>query len=207
MASRGYQVQAGDEGVDRLGATDEGSDDEGVSREETFTLLSNRRRRYALHMLTDDDLEEPFELGEIAEQVAAWENDVPVERLSSNQRKRAYTALQQTHLPKMSEAGVVDFDKDRGVVRPTEAIEDVDIYLEVVSGRDIPWSSYNLALGVTSIALVAALWVDAWPFVLLPDLAWTAGVAVAFTVSAAIHVYYTQYMRLSDQDVPPELDE
>lgn len=201
MASRGYQVSGGAGGIE-LPETSDGEAE--ISREETFTLLSNTRRRYALHVLTDEE-DGPYRLGDLAEQIAAWENDVPVERLSSNQRKRTYTALQQTHLPKMSEMGVVDFDKDRGVVEPTAAIEDVDIYLEVVSGREIPWSSYNLVLGATSVALVAALWAGAWPLTMLPDVAWAAGIAVAFTVSAAIHVYYAQYMRLGTQDAPPEL--
>jgi hypothetical protein len=181
--------------------TDAGSD-ESLSEDELFDVLASRRRRYAVHALEDVDGE--TDLGTLAEQVAMWEYDVDVGELSSTERKRVYTALQQSHLPKMDEAGLVDFNKDRGVIEPTSELNDIDIYLEVVSGDEIPWSKYYLGLAGLGGSVLLALWTNAWPFTLLPDLAWMTFVVVAFAVSAAMHAYYASNRRLGNEEKPPE---
>jgi hypothetical protein len=181
--------------------TETGSDDS-LSEDELFDVLASRRRRYAVHALEDVDSE--VDLGSLAEQVAMWEYDVDVGELSSAERKRVYTALQQSHLPKMDEAGLVDFDKDRGIIEPAPELNDIDIYLEVVSGSEIPWSKYYLGLAGLGGSLLLALWSNAWPFTILPDLAWMTFVVVAFAVSAATHAYYASDRRLGNEEKPPE---
>lgn len=48
-----------------------------MDRDEVFHVLRNRRRRYTLHYLRR---EERAEIGDIAEQVAAWENEITAPR-------------------------------------------------------------------------------------------------------------------------------
>lgn len=175
------------------------------SEDEVFQVLANRRRRYTVHALKRADGR--AEIGDIAEQVAAWEYDTEVDQVSYDERKRVYTALQQSHLPSMAEAGIVEFDKNRGVVEQTPALDEVDVYLEVVRDRDIPWSEYYLGLSAVAAALMAAVAVNAWPFRLLPDLAWGIAVAVAFAVSAVVHTYFARDLRVGETDRPPELEE
>lgn len=182
---------------DRDGGTD-------ISEDALFEMLSNCRRRCAIHMLERDD--DPIELGPMAEQIAAWENNKPVVEVTSRERKRVYTALQQLHLPKMDEVGVVEFDKDRGTVQPTAALSEVDIYAEVVRDSDIPWSEYYLGLSAIGAAVMAGSWIGAWPLAVLPGVAWGTFVVVAFAVSAAVHQYDTRGMRLGDGGHPPGLD-
>jgi hypothetical protein len=174
----------------------------GIEEDELFDVLANQRRRYALHALQGHA---DAEIGPLAERVAAWENDIAVAEVNSAERKRVYTALQQTHLPKMDGAGVVDFDKNRGVVEPTEAFEDATVYMDVVRGREIPWSQYYLALSAVAAALLAAVWVNAYPFSALPDLAWGVFAVVAFCVSSLVHYYYARGNRLGAGESPPEL--
>ncbi|MES3160313.1 MAG: hypothetical protein PPP55_01930 [Halorubrum sp.] len=175
-----------------------------ISEDELFDVLANQRRRFAVHLLKRE--EESMEIGRMAEQIAAWENDVDMAEITGNERKRVYTALQQSHLPKMDRAGVVEFNKNRGVVAPTTALADVDLYLDVVEGKEIPWSEYYLGLSGVATALVAAVWMGAWPFVLLPELAWTLAIVVAFAFSALAHKYYTTEMEVGKPDEPPELE-
>jgi hypothetical protein len=170
---------------------------------ELFDILSNRRRRYALHQLTRVDGE--VELGPLAEQVAAWENDVAVDEVTSAERKRVYTALQQSHLPKLDEAGVVDFDKRAGTITPTPVMAELDVYLDVVRGRDIPWSEYYLALSAVGAAVLAGAWIDAPVFGVLPDLAWASLVVAAFLCSSIAHVYFTRHVRLGAGATPPDV--
>ena len=183
----------------------EGDDDPRVSEDEIFTMLSNRRRRYVVHALSRGETD--HDLGSLAEQIAAWEHDVDVGELSYNERKRTYTALQQTHLPKMDDAGLVEFDKNRGEIRPTESLTEVDLYLEVVSGDDLPWSKYYLGLCGIATTIVVGLWAESPLLASVPATDWIAFVVAMFAVSAAVHHYYRDHRRLGTGDRPPELDE
>ena len=175
-----------------------------ISEDELFDVLANQRRRFAVHLLKREERDQ-IAIGDMAEQIAAWENGIDTAEITGNERKRVYTALQQSHLPKMDDAGVVDFNKDRGIVEPTPALTDIDVYMDVVEGREIPWSTYYLGLSGVGVALVGAVWLNAWPFILLPDIAWAIAVVVAFTFSAITHKYYTAEMKVGESEEPPEL--
>ncbi len=176
-----------------------------LTEDELFDVLANQRRRYAVHLLKREG-DETVSIGEMAEQIAAWENGIDAAEITGNERKRVYTALQQSHLPKMDDAGVVNFNKNRGLVEPTRALDDVDVYLDVVEGKEIPWSDYYLGLSGVAAALVAAVWVGAWPFVLLPEMAWTIAIVVGFSFSAIAHKYYTAQMKVGQTEKPPEVE-
>jgi hypothetical protein len=179
--------------------------DGGLSKGEIFDVLRNQRRRFVLQYLKRRG-GEPVELGDLATQVASWEYNTPCEEVTSEQRKRVYTTLQQTHLPRMYEANIVEYDSDAGIIQPTPRTRDLSIYLEIVPGSELPWREYYLSLGAVSSALCAAVWGSIYPFNLLPGVAWATLIAATLTISAGIHIYYEQNMRLGDLEVPPELD-
>lgn len=173
-----------------------------VTEDELYQLLSNRRRRYVIHRLRHDG--ERTDIGSLAERVAAWENGCEVDELTAAERKTAYTALHQRHLPKLDDAGIVEFDKARGAVEPTDAVEDVAIYTEVVEGRDVPWSAYYLALAVVGFGATAAGWAGVGPFVVIPDVAGGLFCSVALALSALVHHHATRQSRLGSGTRPPE---
>ena len=175
-----------------------------ISEDELFDVLANQRRRFAVHLLKREEADS-IAIGDMAEQIAAWENGIDMKEITGNERKRVYTALQQSHLPKMDDAGVVDFNKDRGIVEPTPALQNVDLYMDVVEGKEIPWSDYYLGLSGVAVALTGAVWLGAWPFTLLPEMAWTVAIVVAFAFSAITHKYYTAEMKVGEPEEPPEL--
>lgn len=103
----------------------------GFAGEEWFVaceLLKNARRRRTLRLVADDG---PVDLGDLAEQIAARENDVPVSELSSSERKRVYVGLYQCHLPKLDDEGVVAFDPESGRVAATA---ETDRFLALLAG-------------------------------------------------------------------------
>ena len=102
--------------------------DAGPTRDEIFHLLQCRRRRDALRYLRGHD--GPVRMCDLAEQVAAWEHDTTLEALSSTQRQRVYIPLYQDHLPKLDEAGVIDYDQERGAVERTPLADRLDHYLD-----------------------------------------------------------------------------
>jgi hypothetical protein len=171
--------------------------------EELYETLANRRRRFAIHYLQYH--EKPVPLGTLAEQLAAWEHGSTVEAVTSKQRKATYTSLQQRHLPKMDAAGLVEFDRRQGLVTPTDALSEMNIYTEIVSGREFPWSHYYLGLSAVVAAVVAAVWAGVYPFTLLPSVAWQVLCVTAFAASSLVHVYLTRRMKLGNDVEPPEL--
>jgi hypothetical protein len=185
------------------GGSEEGTEnaDETVSRNEAFDLLSSHRRRYALHMAKR--AEGSLELSEIAEQVAAWENEKDPTEVTSDERHRVYTSLQQTHLPAMDAAGVIEYDN--GTVTLTDGADDVEIYLDVVPENSIPWGVYYLGLSLFSGGMIVAAGLGVFPDS-VPDIAWGGVVVVVFLGSALYHVWQNHQMRLGVGDSPPEIE-
>ena len=173
-----------------------------LSQDEAFEMLSCRRRRYVLHYLKQRG--RPVALRDLVTHVAAWENGVSPADVTYDQRMRVYTALRQSHLPKLDDGGVVAFDADRGTVAPTDAASELEVYLEVVPHDDIPWSRYYVGLGVLCLGFVAGMWMGITPFAAIPPLVGAAVVTALFTVSAAFHVRYDERMRLGTGSGPPE---
>lgn len=100
-----------------------------LTKDEIFSLLSVERRRQTLEILRRT--EDGTTLSALAEQIAADENDVPVDLVSSDQRKRVYIALYQSHLPKLDDAGVVEFEDNRGSVELAANAVELFPYLDL----------------------------------------------------------------------------
>ncbi|QCC47247.1 DUF7344 domain-containing protein [Halobellus limi] len=182
--------------------TDDGTGDgaeERLPKDEIFDLMGNHRRRYAIHYCKQTD--GPVELSDLAEQVAAWEHDKQIEEVTSAERKTVYTSLQQTHLPRLDRAGVIEFEN--GTVELTDRVDRLDIYLDIVPESSIPWSVYYLGLSLISSLILVALWVDFLPTEQLPVLAYPTVLIALFTVSAAYHVYANRQNRFENLDRPP----
>jgi hypothetical protein len=127
------------------------SDQELSSLDTIFDLLSNPRRRFVLHYLKR--VEEPVQLTELAAHIAAKENDVPIDELTSQQRKRAYVSLYQTHVPKLEDVGVVTYDADTGNVALTERAADIDETLDR-DEAEVPWQWLYLGVAVTGLVAI-----------------------------------------------------
>jgi len=128
--------------------------DDGFGDDELFGILRSQRRRRVLRRLREADGDAT--LSDLARQVAAAENRKPVDALRSQEYKRVYISLYQTHLPKMDEAGVVEFDRDRGSVRRGPNADAVYARLDSDPGARRPWHRYYLALAAANLLALAA---------------------------------------------------
>jgi hypothetical protein len=139
-----------------------------LAKDVLFDLLKNQRRRDALTYLAANDGRTT--LSDMAEHIAAKENDLPVESINSKQRKRVYIGLYQCHLPKLADAGVVDFDKDRGTIELCDLATQLYPYIDTgddededeADGREVTGgahvrSSLLAVLGTTALAGVAGV--------------------------------------------------
>jgi len=103
--------------------------DDRIDSEKIHEILRNDRRRRVLQYLKQRL--EPVSVRDLSEQVAEWEAATsPAPR---DLRQSVYNSLHQTHLPKLDEIGIVEYDKDRKTVVLREGARDVDLYMDVVT--------------------------------------------------------------------------
>ncbi len=174
----------------------------GLSQDECFDLLSNHRRRYILHYLRTNGGE--TSLSELAGTVAAWENDVDPDAVSYDQRKRVYTSLQQVHLPRMDEMDVVDFDDREGAVVLGPAAGDLDVYLDVVEGREVTWSLVYLLPALVNGGLLVGVAAGLPLLTGVPAVGWAVFVAATFLVMSLARVYLTRTEVGFGEGSPPD---
>lgn len=164
-----------------------------LSKDVIFELLKNRRRREVLSYLLEAD--ETVTLGELAEQIAAWENDTEVTALSSDQRKRVYVALYQTHLPKMDDAGIIDYDQDRGLITLSENADLLMMYLDTESHQRDRWDRWYAGFSIVGALIVGGGMLEA-PLLSAVPTALLAGVVVlAFVALSSAHVVISRKHR------------
>jgi hypothetical protein len=162
--------------------------DSTLDQDVVFDVLSSPRRRYAISILNRRG--EPMELTELAEEVAALEADTTVDELDKQQRKRVYVSLYQTHVPKLEEVGIVDYDPDAGTVT---LADDAD--------AAYPWPQYYLAVSVVASTALAAAVLDVSVFAAVPDAVVAGATVLTFLALAAV-----QYLVESvGNDTPPEI--
>ena len=161
-------------------STSTSDDEDSLSEDDLFEVLYNARRRVVINYLLDHD--GAATTSDLAEHIAANENDVPVNQLSSTQRKRVYVGLYQNHLPKMANLGVIDYDKHRGTVKLRDVADQLEPYLGEVSHKE-GWSFK--VLGLVAIAgIIVGGSLNAGPAASLPDIVWPiAGLICIFLVA------------------------
>jgi len=175
------------------------------SADDVYKVLSYRRRRYAVHHLKQID--EPVSVGDLAEQVSAWENSKPIKDLNSQERKRVYVSLYQSHLPTLAEMGIIEYNDERGIVELADGVKNIDVYIEVVPDRNIPWSVFHFGLaaafsiillfirtGVSVFDQISILWVSVFA-------------AAAYGIAAIAQALQQRRAKLGDEGPPPEVQE
>lgn len=87
--------------------------DQGLSTEEKRSVaeaIANRRRRYVLHLL--QEAPESLTLMDVTREVVRWEQD-PDETPDSETIESVHTSLHHIHVPKLEDAGLVEYNSTR----------------------------------------------------------------------------------------------
>lgn len=163
-------------------------EDTPLERDVAYTLLSSRRRRNVLHALYE--AEGVSTVADLARQLAAWETDQTPSTISSKERKRAYTALRQTHLPKLAKHGIVEYDANRGTVRLTDSGRQFRPYLWPPVEPGSPFLVGAVA-ACSAVVVTLLSWLGVAPFALLGGYQLVGVVTVSF---AAVAIgFYVRY--------------
>lgn len=150
--------------------------------DEVFETLKNSRRRETLRYLRENGGETT--LSDVAEHIAALENDTTVRAISSAQRKRVYVGLYQCHLPKMDDTDVIDFEQNRGTIELGPNAEQLYPYLEEPETTE--WHKLYMGVAAAGFGLFVAAQAGAASFGLTPTvvLLW---LLVGMTVCVVAH--------------------
>lgn len=151
-----------------------------LSQDAVFSTLSSQRRRLVLRRLLQAGCS--LSVRELTAGVAADENGIPETELTYKQRKRVYTSLHQTHLPKLDSVGLIEYDSNRGVVTLTDEADVVKSYL--VGPETHRWPDYYLGLGIGLATLSLFAGTDISIFSELPDIL-VAGMGAAALLGVA----------------------
>jgi len=187
QSTEGGSVASADEITESTqaeGVTEPDDEPEALPIDRVFELLKNQRRREVLRYLETSD-EETVSLSDLAEHIAAIENDTTVQAISSSERKRVYVGLYQCHLPKMDDMNVVAFDQNRGTIELGPNAEQLEEFLDINDENEHNWPRYYAGLAVGSAAFYGAA-------LALPPLSVTLVVPVivaAFAVCALTNEY------------------
>lgn len=105
------------------------TDDDPLPVDLIFDALSNERRQRALLHLQHV---ERTTLVDLAEHVAAWENNTTIGSVTREARSRVYTGLYHSHVPRLADMGIVEYDRETDMVSLTSAADAVVPYLDAV---------------------------------------------------------------------------
>lgn len=168
-----------------------------MSQDAAFDILSNARRRFVLYYLRETG--EPVELGELAGELAAWENETTPAELTKQQRKRVYVSLYQTHIQKLADADVVEYDQDTGMVRLADGSGQIGEYLSVGTEEDgrTRWQEAYVALAAVGAVLYALVALEVSVFAILSEL--QVGLLIVGALAFLASTHYVQARRQSTE--------
>lgn len=113
----------------------EGSDGDGLPVDAVFDALRHPHRRYVLYHLSDRS--EDASIAELAERIVDWEAERAGGSGRISRRERMVVALYHTHLPKLDELDLVEYDRERDRVTRCEGTTGIEPYLEFAADYEL----------------------------------------------------------------------
>ncbi|WP_136717727.1 DUF7344 domain-containing protein [Halorientalis salina] len=95
-----------------------------------YHSLRAARRRYVIQFLQEDN-EDELTTRELARKITSLEQECPERQSTGEPYRNAYNALSQTHLPELSEAGIIIYDSQRQIVSTGRNFELTVLLLEI----------------------------------------------------------------------------
>lgn len=178
----------------------EGNSPSELSSDLVFEILCNARRRMVLYYLRQEG--EPVTVEELAREIAAMENGVSLDELTRQQRKRVYVSLYQTHLPKLEDTGIIEYDEDGNDVKLTNRAHEMDSYLLPSSPSETPWQKYYFVLAAVSGLVFGLSYLGVPGFAAIPPLVLGFALLAGFAFLASVQYWATRQRR---KELPTEL--
>ena len=115
------------------GATDQNEEpSSALDLDSAFTALSHPRRIHLVHVLVNAT--GVTTLPDLSREIASRELGKPAEEVTVGERKRVHLSLYHSHLPKLADLDVIEYDDREDVVRPKD-VSQVKAVLDATDAR------------------------------------------------------------------------
>jgi hypothetical protein len=152
-------------------------------------VLRNDRRRLTLDCLRETE-GGTLSVRELSERVATLETgEDPPPR---DKRQSVYVSLHQTHLPKLDDLGIAEYDSDSKEVTLLDRAREVEVYMEIVPRYGLSFGEYYFALGLVGMLVSLAALVGVPGIRALGATLIASGFFALVMLSAAYQVYQQQ---------------
>jgi hypothetical protein len=159
---------------------------------EIHNVLRNERRRQAIEYLRECD--RTLTVDELAKYIATLETgESPPPH---DVRKSVYVSLHQTHLPKLDELGIVEYDLRSKELELTDRATEVEMYMEILPGGTISWDMYYLGVSILAITTLVAVKLDIQLVAALGIEFWSWFYVLLFGCSSLFHLWDRRGTRL-----------
>lgn len=148
------------------------------SKDLLFDLLRNRRRRYVLQYL--ETHAGVIRMSDLADALAEWEMEDEGAYVTHKERKRAYVSLYQTHLPKLDDVDIINYNQPRGTIEFGPDYQYVQEYLHHSHSGTLLWNRLYLSGCFVTSSILGLAQFTVFPFVTVPDVAWFVLVLFVF---------------------------
>lgn len=102
-------------------------------QDELFDVLSHSRRRFTLQHL--QTAETPLPVGELARELQSWESKQTVSAGGGTEQDTIEISLLHQHLPKMDEAGFVNYDDTWQMVALGDRTDEARSHLQAMAAN------------------------------------------------------------------------
>jgi len=99
----------------------------------------------------------------------------------------------------------VTVDKERNYVQATPKLKNLEIYVEVLGSKEIPWSLYYVGFAGVAVSLLIAVMIDTPVFGAFDPFDVGVLTITAFGLSSIVHHIIGKRTRLGNAEKPPEL--
>ncbi|MDY6764310.1 MAG: hypothetical protein SV377_01265 [Halobacteria archaeon] len=126
----------------------EREDEDGLEECDIHEALSNDRRIKVIRYV--NYIRGPVDIGEVSEHIAEVESGTSPP--PTNLRKSVYVSLHQTHLPKLDNLDVIEYDPNSKTINPKRNIDELNPYMRDNIDARKRSHFYYIALGLIGIS-------------------------------------------------------
>ena len=97
-------------------------------------LCRSRHRRCVLAVL--DEERRPLTINDLTKTVFTYNHHMPITEVSGERQRQIRHRLHHEHVPKLVSAGIVEFDTERQLVKPTARFDELQPHLSAIIDAD-----------------------------------------------------------------------
>lgn len=152
-----------------------------------YEILANPRRRGTIRHLTETAGGRAVPLRDLAAAIATEETGQSPP--PSACRESVYNSLHQTHLPKLDELGIIEYDLEARTVRVCDSARTVEQYMRGSTFFGLHWEEYYRGLGIVALAVTVAALANVPGVEAVDPLLWASGFLSIFALSVSYQLW------------------